>query len=74
MRTLPAIRATLDQACPLEDDAGQVLHDAKCMLQELESEKRYAVRWNVYHTILCAGVWIIAACCVIALWKGWGLW
>jgi hypothetical protein len=34
----------------------------------------YKTRWNVYHTILCIGVWGIFICTLIGIVKGWGPW
>jgi hypothetical protein len=38
---------------------------------QIESERKYKTRWNVYHTILCLGVWGILACTVWAVFVGW---
>jgi hypothetical protein len=38
----------------------------------IKSEQKYKSRWNVYHTILCLGVWAVLACTLWATFNGWG--
>ena len=37
----------------------------------INSEQKYKTRWNVYHTILCLGVWGIFACTLWGVFVGW---
>ena len=37
----------------------------------INSEQKYKTRWNVYHAILCIGVWGILACTVWGVFVGW---
>jgi len=37
----------------------------------ITSEQKYKTRWNVYHTILCAGVWGIFFCTLWGVFFGW---
>jgi len=38
----------------------------------IDSEQTYKTRWNVYHAILCIGVWGILACNLWGIFVGWG--
>ena len=44
---------------------------ADLLKQMIASEQKYKTRWNVYHTILCAGVWGIFACTIWGVFVGW---
>ena len=35
------------------------------------NQMAYKTRWNVYHTLLCIGVWGIFACTLWGVFKGW---
>jgi len=35
------------------------------------SQMQYKTRWNVYHAILCLGVWGIFACTLWGVFVGW---
>jgi len=39
----------------------------------IDSEQKYKTRWNVYHAILCIGVWGIFACTLWGVFVGWGV-
>jgi len=45
---------------------------AELLQHFIDSEQKYKTRWNVYHTILCAGVWGIFACTLWGVFVGWG--
>lgn len=42
------------------------------MGDEDAARRRYEARWCGYHTVLCLGVWVIALCCLYAIFNGWG--
>jgi len=37
----------------------------------IASEQKYKTRWNIYHVILCLGVWGILACTLWGVFIGW---
>ena len=37
----------------------------------IDSEQKYKTRWNVYHTLLCIGVWGILVCTLWGVFVGW---
>jgi hypothetical protein len=53
-----------------------IVHSRKITTADLlkhfiDSEQKYKTRWNVYHAILCIGVWGILACTVWGVFVGW---
>jgi len=41
-------------------------------MSDRKAQRRYEVRWTVYHLVLCAGVWAIFCSTLWALVFGWG--
>ena len=48
-----------------------IVTSADLLRHFINSEQKYKTRWNVYHTILCAGVWGILGCTLWAVFVGW---
>jgi|APSaa5957512535_1039671.scaffolds.fasta_scaffold95430_2 hypothetical protein len=59
------------QASAIIDQMRMILQN---QLDQLKRYDAYETRWNVYHTILCIGVWGIFICTLIGITKGWGPW
>ena len=48
-----------------------IVTNADLLKHFIDSEQKYKTRWNVYHAILCAGVWGIFCCTLWAVFVGW---
>jgi hypothetical protein len=48
-----------------------IVTNADLLKHFIDSEQKYKTRWNVYHAILCLGVWGIFCCTLWAVFVGW---